>query len=257
VYREGIGHPSRNSYKGAALMMRSDYKSVWTALSESLSSAKMHVSGTEDEAIVERSGAGTSEFLLSHVGIHSTDVVLEIGCGIGRVGKHLAGRCRRWIGADVSPHMLKFAAERLRDFSNVEFVELSRNDLRPINDNSIDVAYCTVVFMHLESWDRYSYVKEAFRVLRPGGKLYVDNVNLCCDGGWAIFETHRKFSPAERPDHITVCSTPQELQEYLKRAGFEQIESYAGEELISLWGRKPSDRASKLTGIGGIGLWSF
>src|SRR5205823_13301611 len=109
-------------------MMRSDYKSVWTALSDSFSSAKMHVSGTEDEAIVEQSGAGTSEFLLSHVGIHSTDVVLEIGCGIGRVGKHLAARCRRWIGADVSPHMLKFAAERLRDFSNVEFVELSRSE---------------------------------------------------------------------------------------------------------------------------------
>ena len=102
--------------------MRSDYKGVWTALSESLSSAKMHVSGTEDEAIVEKSGEGTSEFLLSNVGISASDVVLEIGCGVGRVGKHLAGRCRRWIGADVSPNMLKFAAERLRDFSNVEFV---------------------------------------------------------------------------------------------------------------------------------------
>ncbi|HMG04613.1 MAG TPA: class I SAM-dependent methyltransferase, partial [Chthoniobacterales bacterium] len=92
--------------------MRSDYKGVWTALSESLSSAKMHVSGTEDEAIVEKSGAGTSEFLLNNVGIKSTDVVLEIGCGIGRVGKHFAGCCRRWIGADVSPNMLAFAAER-------------------------------------------------------------------------------------------------------------------------------------------------
>ena len=219
--------------------MRSDYKSVWTALSESLSSAKMHVSGTEDEAIVETSGAGTSAFLLNNVGINSTDVVLEIGCGIGRVGKHLAGRCRHWIGADVSPNMLKFAAERLRDFSNVEFIELSGNNLCPISDNSIDVVYCTVVFMHLESWDRYGYVEEAFRVLRPGGKLYVDNVNLCCDGGWSVFETHRRFSPSERPDHITVCSTPQELQEYLKRAGFEQIESHAGDELISVWGRKP------------------
>src|SRR5438034_9997133 len=103
-------------------MMRSDYKSVWTALSESLTSAKMHVSGTEDEAIVERSGAGTSAFLLNNVGIHSTDVVLEIGCGIGRVGKHLAGRCRHWIGADVSPNSPGFAAERLRDFSNVDFI---------------------------------------------------------------------------------------------------------------------------------------
>lgn len=219
--------------------MRSDYKGVWTALSKSLSSAKMHVSGTEDEATIETSGVGTSQFLLDHVGITSTDIVLEIGCGIGRVGKCLASRCRRWIGADVSPHMLTFAAERLRNFSNVDFVELSGNDLRPIADKTIDVVYCTVVFMHLESWDRYSYIEEAFRVLRPGGKLYVDNVNLCTDGGWAIFETHRRFPIAERPDHITVCSTPQELQEYLKRAGFESIETETGVELVSVWGRKP------------------
>ena len=219
--------------------MRSDYKGVWSELSKTLASAKMHVSGTEDEATIETSGVGTSEFLLKKVGIDPSDVVLEIGCGIGRVGKCLAPRCRRWIGTDVSPHMLAFAAERLREFANVEFVELSGNDLRPIASNSIDLVYCTVVFMHLESWDRYAYVEEAFRVLRPGGKLYVDNVDLCSDGGWAIFETHRRFPIDQRPDHITVCSTPQELQEYLKRAGFEAIESQAGAELISVWGRKP------------------
>ncbi len=224
--------------------MRSDYKGVWTALSESLSSAKMHVSGTEDEAVLEASGAGTTEFLLNNVGIASTDVVLEIGCGVGRVGKHLAQHCHRWIGTDVSPNMLKFAAERLHSFPGVDFVELSGNDLGPISDNSIDVVYSTVVFMHLESWDRYGYVREAFRVLRPGGKLYVDNVNLCSDSGWAIFETHCKFPPSQRPDHITVCSTPQELQEYLKRAGFEDIQTRPGDELIAVWGRKPVERAA-------------
>jgi ubiquinone/menaquinone biosynthesis C-methylase UbiE len=222
--------------------MRSDYKGVWTKLSETASSAKMHVSGTEDEATIEQSGVGTSEFLLKNVGINPTDAVLEIGCGIGRVGKCLAPRCRRWIGADVSPHMLGFARERLREFPNVEFVELSGTDLRPIADNSIDLVYCTVVFMHLEMWDRYTYVEEAFRVLQPGGKLYVDNVDLCSDGGWAIFQTHRRFPIDQRPDHITVCSTPQELQEYLKRAGFEAIESHAGAELISVWGRKPQSQ---------------
>ncbi len=75
--------------------MRSDYKGVWTTLSESLSSAKMHVGGTEDEAVFETSGAGTTEFLLNKVGIAPTDVVLKIGCGVGRVGKHLAQHCRR------------------------------------------------------------------------------------------------------------------------------------------------------------------
>lgn len=220
--------------------MRSDYKGVWTALSDSLGRAKMRVSGTEDEAIFDLSGAGTTEFLLNNVGIAPTDVVLEIGCGVGRVGKHLAPRCQRWIGCDVSPNMLRFAAERLRGLPNVEFVELAGNDLRPIADESIDVVYSTVVFMHLESWDRYAYVKEARRVLRPGGKLYVDNLNLCSDAGWASFEVHSQFPPSERPDHISVCSTPQELQEYLKRAGFEEIRTQPGDELVGVWGRKPA-----------------
>jgi SAM-dependent methyltransferase len=219
--------------------MRSDYKGVWSELSKTLSSAKLHVSGTEDETTIEQSGVGTSEFLFKNVGIKSSDIVLEIGCGIGRVGKYLAPHCRRWIGADVSPHMLAFARERLREFSNVEFVELSGTDLRPIAESSIDLVYCTVVFMHLEMWDRYNYVEEAVRVLRPGGKLYVDNVDLCSDGGWAVFETHRKFPPNERPDHITVCSTPQELEEYLKRAGLEKIRTHRGAELVSVWGEKP------------------
>lgn len=48
--------------------MRSDYKGVRTALSESLASAKMHVSGTEDEAAFEANGVGTTAFLLNHVG---------------------------------------------------------------------------------------------------------------------------------------------------------------------------------------------
>lgn len=90
--------------------------------------------------------------------------------------------------------------------------------------------------MHLETSDRYTYVEEAFRVLRSGGKLCVDNVDLCSNGGWAIFETHRRFPLALRPDHITVCSTPQELQEYLTRAGFEAIQSHAGAERISVLG---------------------
>jgi ubiquinone/menaquinone biosynthesis C-methylase UbiE len=224
--------------------MRSDYKGVWTALSDTLSSAKRHVSGTEDEAIIEQSGVGTSEFLLQNVGIRPTDVVLEIGCGIGRVGKYLAPRCERWIGTDVSPRMLEFAAERLRQFPNVEFVEVPGNDLSPIADQTIDLVYCTVVFMHLEMWDRYSYVREAFRVLRPGGKLYVDNVDLCSDGGWATFETHRSFPIDQRPDHITVCSTAEELQEYLKRAGFAAIQTGRGPELISVWGRKPESEST-------------
>lgn len=199
----------------------------------------MSVAFTEDERELNRSGAATTQFLLDNVGITSDDVVLEIGCGVGRVGKHLAPRCRRWIGADVSTNMLRFAAENLRGLDNTEFVELSGYNLGPIASESVDVAYCTVVFPHLSQWDRYSYVEDAFRVLRPGGKLYVDNVNLCSESGWRIFEEHRRIPPLERIPQIGECSTPEELREYLKRAGFQSVQSKPGDELIAVWGRKP------------------
>ena len=219
--------------------MRSDYKSTWTAVSKTLSDARMSVAFTEDERELNRSGAATTQFLLDNVGIGSDDVVLEIGCGVGRVGKHLAPHCRRWIGSDVSPNMLRFAAENLGPRENVEFVELSGYDLRPIANDSIDVVYCTVVFPHLSQWDRYSYVEDAFRVLRSGGKLYVDNVNLCSESGWKIFQAHRRIPPLERVPEMGECSTPEELIEYLRRAGFESIQSKPGDELIAVWGRKP------------------
>ena len=111
--------------------------------------------------------------------------------------------------------MLSLTAQRLKDLSNVELVETSGYDLSGVADASVDVVYCTVVFMHLESWDRYNYILEAFRVLRPKGRIYVDNINLCSDGGWKVFETHRAFSPANRPPHMTQNSTPQEIETYL------------------------------------------
>jgi ubiquinone/menaquinone biosynthesis C-methylase UbiE len=70
----------------------------------------------------------------------------------------------------------------------VELVEISGYDLSGVADASVDVVYCTVMFMHLESWDRYNYISEAFRALRAGGRIYVDNINLCSDGGWKVFE---------------------------------------------------------------------
>ena len=108
---------------------RSNYKEVWTTLSATEAAAKTHVAGSEDEEELARSGIGTTNFLLENIGVDSSNVVLEIGCGIGRVGKQLAPRCRRWIGCDVSSNMLKIAAERLREFSNVELVEISGHDL--------------------------------------------------------------------------------------------------------------------------------
>ena len=110
--------------------------------------------------------------------------MLEIGCGVGRVGASLAPRCARWIGADVSAEMLRHARAALAGHANVSLVHLNGVDLAGVDDASVDVAYCTGVFMHLDEWERYRYLAEAFRVLRPGGRVYVDNINLLSPEGW-------------------------------------------------------------------------
>jgi len=218
---------------------RSQYKKVWSALSTTEDQAKLHVIGVTEEAALQATGEETLMFLKDSVGIEKDDVVLEIGCGIGRVGKFVAPLCQKWIGCDVASNMLALAAERLKDLSNVELVEISGYNLSGVPDASVDVVYCTVVFMHLESWDRYNYISEAFRVLRAGGRIYVDNINLCSDGGWKVFETHRAFSPVNRPPHMTQNSTPQEIETYLKRAGFDDVRMRTDEDWIRAWGIKP------------------
>ena len=220
---------------------RSEYKKVWSALSTTEDQAKLHVLGVTDEAALQSTGEETLRFLQESVGIGKDDVVLEIGCGVGRVGKVVAPLCRKWIGCDVASNMLSLTAQRLKDFSNVELVELSGYDLSGIADASVDVVYCTVVFMHLEPWDRYNYISEAFRVLRPKGRIYVDNINLCSDGGWKVFEDHRAFLPANRPPHMTHNSTPQEIEMYLKRAGFAKVRMRTDDDWIRAWGNKPEE----------------
>ncbi len=219
---------------------RVQYKEVWNSYSADLSNAMKVIAASDDEEGFRSSAEVTRQTLEECVGIFPTDVILEIGCGIGRVGQVLAPRCREWIGADVAENMIRHLRKRLQHHSNVRTVVLDGYDLDMIPSESIDLVYCTVVFMHLEEWDRFNYIREGFRVLRPGGRMLVDNMNLLSDKGWGIFETLlNTFSPRERPPQIGSCSTPQELEVYFQRAGFQEIQQRTLEEFIITYGRKP------------------
>lgn len=216
----------------ASGLTRHEYKDVWVGLSETEDSAKVWVQGSTDEGELARSADYFAAQLERLVSIRPTDDIMEIGCGVGRVGAVLAPRCRTWTGADVSANMLAHTKRRLAAHSNVRTVELSGYDLAPVASESLDLVYCTVVFMHISEWERFSYIEDARRVLRPGGRLYVDNVSLRTGYGWNFFQTSRAIPPAKRPPQIGQTSTPQEFEVYFQKAGFTDIQV---QELDDAW----------------------
>ena len=202
---------------------RGDYRKVWDGVSRNMNEARVSVAGYSDDAEWERTGIESADLLQRECAIEATDVVMEIGCGAGRIAHFLAPRCEKWIGGDVSVNMLTHAADALHDVPNVSFVPLNGSDLSQIADESLDVIYCTVVFMHLDEWDRYRYVSEMYRVLKHGGRVYFDNYNLLSPEGWSFFLEQCEHEPVNRPANISRSSTPQELRAYAERAGFDDI----------------------------------
>ena len=221
---------------------RGNYKSVWNEVSRSHDEAMISVAGFADYQDFMKSGESTAETLKRVLRITPNDEVLEIGCGTGRIGASLAKECKMWVGADISPNMLKFAQENLKDLDNVRLIELKSCSLEAFADRSLDKVYSSAVFMHLDPWDRYRYVKESYRVLRPGGRVYFDNLNLDGIQGWAIFDDLVRLDPAGRPPHVSKHSTAEELHTYLVRAGFDDVVSVPSGLFVRVAGQKPVDR---------------
>lgn len=117
--------------------------------------------------------------------LSADSVVLEIGCGIGRILTYLAHVFRRVIGIDVSPEMIARSKDFLSMHRNVETLVGDGCTLAPLADDSVDFAFSYVVFQHIPSKEVIrSYVREVRRVLRPGGvfKFLVKHTPWRTDG---------------------------------------------------------------------------
>lgn len=243
---------SRRHEAWAVRENRSNYKETWQRLSAREGDARMYVASDVADEAFERSAAHTLATLERLVGVHPADVVLEVGCGVGRVGAVLAPRCARWIGTDIASHMLGHARRRLGRFENVQLVELADVGLREVPSASVDLVYCTVVFMHLFEWDRYRYIEEAHRVLRPGGRLYADNLDITSAVGWRVFSDAASYPTTARPSFIPMVSSGEELRTYAARAAFADVEVHRFDDAwVAVTGRKPGRPGVAGTGPGG------
>lgn len=105
--------------------------------------------------------------------------LLEIGCGLGRMSRHLAAHFGEVHGTDVSGEMVRQARERLASITNLSFFETNGADFRDLPTDYYDVVFSVYVFQHVP-WREVveSNIRDACRVLRPGGlfKFQVNNV---------------------------------------------------------------------------------
>jgi SAM-dependent methyltransferase len=221
-------------------LKRKEYAAVWDSLAATRELATVAACGEREEAGVRSSVQNCVRNIQELARISPQDEVLEIGCGVGRVGRELAPHSKSWTGCDVSDRMLTYAAERLKGIENIRLVLLRRGGLREFKSGSFDVVFATNMLCHLDELDRWRYVEEAFRVLRHGGRLLLDNIDLESDAGWKMFTNDAlSFGEAERPPYMPRYSTAAEFVSYASRAGLSAVVAHKRSPLVIVTAEKP------------------
>jgi SAM-dependent methyltransferase len=149
------------------------------------------------------------------------EIVLDLGSGAGFdcfLASSKVGEKGKVIGVDMTPEMIKKARENARKdgYKNVEF-RLGEIENLPVSDNSVDVVISNCV-INL-SPDKDKTFQEAFRVLKPGGRIMISDIVLLKELPKSIKESIDAYIGC-----ISGAILKDEYLEKIKKAGFEEVE---------------------------------
>ncbi|MCL5736012.1 MAG: arsenite methyltransferase [Actinobacteria bacterium] len=171
------------------------------------------------------------------------EVVLDLGAGAGFdcfLAARAVGPTGCSIGVDMTPEMVGKARENARKtpWANVDF-RLGEIEHLPVADNSVDVIISNCV-INL-SPDKPQVFREAFRVLKPGGRVAVSDVVATADLPQKWLDDMQMLSAC-----ISGAARVDEVEAMLREAGFVDIDIRPKEEsreFIRDWepGRKLED----------------
>jgi len=167
--------------------------------------------------------------------LETGETVLDLGSGAGFdcfLAAQEVGDSGRVIGVDMTPEMVEKARENVEknDASNVEF-RLGEIEHLPVSDEEIDVVISNCV-INL-SPDKPRVFREAYRALRPGGRLAVSDVVMT-----APIPGEVRADPESVAACVGGASTVDELRAMLADAGFVDVAitpKEDSEEFIREW----------------------
>jgi arsenite methyltransferase len=174
--------------------------------------------GATDTAVSASLGCGVPTAVAD---LHPGEIVLDFGSGAGAdvlISARRVGPTGRAIGLDMTDEMLALARANAADagLANVEFRK-GYIEQMPLADASVDVVISNCV-INL-SGDKHAVMREAARVLRPGGRFAVTDVIADDD---MDEETRRDMQ--QWTGCVSGALTEAEFHAALADAGFENIE---------------------------------
>ena len=100
--------------------------------------------------------------------LKSTDTLLDIGCGYGRVVKPLANYAHSVIGVDISVESIELANRYTQNYTNCKYYVMNAKKMS-FPDNFFDVSICVQNGISAFKIDPFILLSEALRVTKKGG----------------------------------------------------------------------------------------